>query len=168
MLHFIMEGHDVKEQYLKGSMFIQDGNAFFHTLNNLYLRLVACLQILGHMAAKQNFIFSTDSYHQDSIKSQELVPRRCSEFCILQGSVTRKPKDFKAFMTNDENKRQLCKVLLQVWSSSAAASRSERCTDVAIIVNGIAHRLLCSIKQVIFLVLFHISFNVLHHGIFFN
>ena len=118
--------------------------------------------------SKTELHFSTDSYHQDSIKSQELVPRRCSEFCILQGSVTRKPNDFKAFMTNDENKRQLCKVLLQVWSSSAAASRSERCTDVAIIVNGIAHRLLCSIKQVIFLVLFHISFNVLHHGIFFN
>ena len=116
--------------------------------------------------SKTELHFSTDSYHQDSIKSQELVPRRCSEFCILQGSVTRKPKDFKASMTNDENKRQLC--CLQVWSSSAAASHSERCTDVAIIVNGIAHRLLCSIKQVIFLVLFHISFNVLHHGIFFN
>ena len=163
-----MEGHDVEEQYPKGSMFIQDGNALFHTLNNLHLRLGTCLQILGHMAAKQNFIFSTDSYHQDSIKSQELVHRRCREFCILQGSATRKPKDFKAFMANDENKRQLYKVLLQVWSSYAAAPRLERCTDVVIIVDGIAHRLLCFIKQVIFLVLFHISFNVLHHGIFFS
>ena len=35
MLHFIIEGHDVEEQYPKRSMFIQDGNALFHTLNNL-------------------------------------------------------------------------------------------------------------------------------------
>ena len=169
MLHFIMEGHDVKEHYPKGSMFIQDGNALFPTLNNLPPKFGGiCLQILDHMTAKQNFIFSTDSYHQDSIKSQERVRRGCREQFILQESATRKPKDFKAFLTNDENKRQLCEVLLQVWSSSAAASGLERCTDVVIIVDGIAHRLLCSIKQVIFLVHFHISFNFLHHGIFFN
>ena len=41
MLYFIMEGHDVEEQYLKVSMFIQDGNALFHTLNNLPPTLVA-------------------------------------------------------------------------------------------------------------------------------
>ena len=69
------------------------------------------------MTAKQNFIFSTDSYHQDSIKSQERVIRGCGEQFILQRSATRKPKDFKAFLTNYENKRQLWEVLLQVWSS---------------------------------------------------
>ena len=53
MLHFIMEGHDVKEQYLKGSMFIQDGNALSHTLSNLPPTLGGiCLQILDHMTAK--------------------------------------------------------------------------------------------------------------------
>ena len=113
MLHFIMEGHDVEEQYLKGSMFIQDGNVLFHTLNNLPPTVGGiCLQFLDHMAAKQNFIFSADSYHQDSIKSQERVRRGCREKLILQRSATRKPKDFKAFLTNDENKRQLCEVLL--------------------------------------------------------
>ena len=123
MLHFIMEGHDVEEQYPKGSMFIQDGNALFHTLNNLPPTFGGiCLQILDHITAKQNFIFSTDSYHQDSIKSQERVCRGCGEQFILQGSATRKPKHFTAFLTNDENKRQLCEVLLQMWSSSAAAS----------------------------------------------
>ena len=111
--------------------------------------------------------FSTDCYHQDSIKIQERVRRGCREQFILQGFATRKPKYLKAVLTNDENKRQLCEVLLQVRSSSAVASRLERCTDV-IIIDGIAHRLSCFNKQVIFLVLFHISFNVLHHGIFFN
>ena len=120
------------------------------------------------MTAKQNVIFSTDSYHQDSIKSQERVIRGCGEQFILQRSATRKPKDFKAFLTNYENKRQLWEVLLQVWSSSATASRLERCTDVVFIFDGIAHRLLCPNKQMIFLVIFHILFNVFHHGIFFN
>ena len=51
-------------------MFIQDGNALFHTLNNLPPMFGGIyLQILDHMTPKQNFIFSTDSYHQDSIKS---------------------------------------------------------------------------------------------------
>ena len=147
MLHFIMEVNDVEEQYPKGSMFIQDENALFHTLNNLPPTFGGiCLHILEHMAAKQNFIFSTDSYHQNSIKSQERVRCGCGEQFILQGSATRKPKDVKAFLTNDENKRQLCKVLLQVWSSSTAASRLERCTDMVIIVDGIPQRLLCSNK----------------------
>ena len=84
------------------------------------------------------------------------------------GSATRNPKDVKAFLTNDENKRQLCEVLLQVWSSSAAASSLERYTGVVLIADGIAHRLLYSNKQVKFLVHFHILFNFLHHGIFFN
>ena len=113
MLHFIMEGHDVKEQYPKGSMFIQDGNALSHTLSNLPPTFGGiCLQILDHMTAKQNFIFSTDFYHQHSIKIQERVSRGCGEQFILQGSSKRMPKDFKAFLTNDENKRQLCEVLL--------------------------------------------------------
>ena len=85
MLYFIMEGHDVEEQYLKGSMFIQDGNTLFHTLNNLPPTFGGiCLQIFDHMAAKQNFIFSTDSYHQDSIKIQERVRRGCGEQFILK------------------------------------------------------------------------------------
>ena len=126
MLHLIMEGHDVEEQYPKGSMFIQDGDALVHTLNNLPPKFGGiCLQILDYMAAKQNFIFSIDSYHQDSIKSQERVRHGCGGQFILQGSATKNPKDFKAFLTNDKSKRQLCEVLLQVWSSSAAASRLE-------------------------------------------
>ena len=47
MLHFIMEGHDAEEHYSKGSIFIQDGKALFHTLNNLPPTFGGiCLQIL--------------------------------------------------------------------------------------------------------------------------
>ena len=114
MQHFIMEDNDVEKQYPKGSMFIQDWNVLFHTLNNLPPMFGGiCLQFLDHMAAKQNFIFSADSYQQDFIKSQGRVRRGCGEKFILQGSATRKPKDFKAFLTNvkirDSFAKYLCK-----------------------------------------------------------
>ena len=35
MLHFLMEDHNAEVQYPKDSMFIQDGNALFHTLVNM-------------------------------------------------------------------------------------------------------------------------------------
>ena len=73
MLHFIMEDHDFKEQYRKSSMFIQVGNALFHTLNNLPPTFGGiCLQILDHMAAKQTSFFYrllSPRLHQNSGKS---------------------------------------------------------------------------------------------------
>ena len=103
-------------------MFIQDGNALFHTMTNLPPTFGGiCLQILDLMVAKKSFIFSTDSYHPDSIKTQERLRRGCGDQFILEGSSTRTPKDFKAFLFNDANKKQLCELLLKVWGSSAAA-----------------------------------------------
>ena len=63
-----------------------------------------CLQVLDQMVAKKNFIFSTDSYHPDSIKSQERLRRGFSEKFIIDGPATRKPTDYKLFLSNDENK----------------------------------------------------------------
>ena len=149
IVHFLMEDHNDEVQYPNGSMFIQDGNAVFHTLANLPPTFGGiCLQILDHMVAKRSFIFSTDSYHPDSLKTQERLRRGCGDQFILEGSATRTPKDFKAFLSNDANKKQLCEVLLKVWSSSAAASRLEKCTDSVLIVDGIAYGLQYFNKQV--------------------
>ena len=106
------------------------------------------------MVSKKNFIFSTDSYHPDSIKTQERQRRGCGEQFILDGSATRKPKDFKAFLTNDTNKKQLCEVLLKVWGSTAAAARLDKCTNAVVIIEGAAHQLQYSNKQV----------NVIYHA----
>ena len=78
---------------------------------------------------------------------------------ILDESATRKPKDFKAFLTNDTNKKQLCEVLLKAWGTLAAASRLQKCTDAVIIVEGTAHRVQYSNKQVNFIVYFHFHPN---------
>ena len=110
-----MEDYNADVQYPKDSIFIQDGNALFHTLVKLPPTFGGiCFKIVDLMVSKKSFVFSEDSYHPDSIKTQERQRRRCGEQFILDGSVTRKAKDFKAFLINDANKKQLYEVLLKV------------------------------------------------------
>ena len=109
MLHFLLDDSLENASYPKDAIHIQDGNALFHALTNLpptFGRIA--LQILDQMVSKKNFIFSTDSYHPDSIKAQERLRRGCSEKLILEGVATRTPPDFKVFLCNEENKLQLC------------------------------------------------------------
>ncbi|XP_033936002.1 LOW QUALITY PROTEIN: uncharacterized protein [Pseudochaenichthys georgianus] len=67
-----------------------------------------CLQVLDQMVAKKHFLFSTDRYHPGSIQAQESLRRGSSEKILLAGPATRKPYDFKMFLTNDDNEKQLC------------------------------------------------------------
>ena len=93
------------------------------------------------MVAKKDFIFSTDSYYPDSIKSQERLRRGYSQKLIVDGPATRKPVDFKLFLANEENKRQLCQLLLRVWGSEVAAKRLEKATRSVVVVEGKAYDL---------------------------
>ena len=69
MLHYLIKQNVNEAKYPKDSMFIQDGNALFHSLKGLSPTFGGvALQMLGQMVQKGNFIFSTDSYHEDSIK----------------------------------------------------------------------------------------------------
>ena len=88
------------------------------------------------MVAKKDFIFSTDSYYPDSINSQERLYRGYSLKLIADGPATRKPVDFKLFLTDKENKRQLCQLLLRVWGSEVAAKRLEKSTRWVVVVEG--------------------------------
>ena len=40
---------------------------------------------------------------------------------IVSGDEMKRPKDWKVFLSNDDNKAQLVKVLLDTWSSAATA-----------------------------------------------
>ena len=88
------------------------------------------------MVAKKNFIFSTDDYHADSIKAQERLRRGSSQKYILNGAATRKPSDFKLFLTNDENKTQFFQLMLQVFQSQTAVCRIEKCGTAVFVVGG--------------------------------
>ena len=91
---------------------IQDGNAHFHSLIDIPpIFGELSLRILNSMMSKKQFIFSTDSYHNSSMNHKRH---------IVSGPATRKPADFKLFLTNKDDKLQLCKLLLTVWSSPTA------------------------------------------------
>ncbi|XP_014666803.1 PREDICTED: uncharacterized protein LOC106808556 [Priapulus caudatus] len=142
MFHYLMEDAPEDVPYPKDALYIQDGNALLHALTNLppTFRDI-CLQVLDQMVAKNNFIFSTDSYQADSIKAQERLRRGFSQRYIIDGPATRKPSDFRLFLTNEDNKTQLCHLLLRVWGSKAAASRLERSRTAVVVVEGRAYQL---------------------------
>uniref|UniRef100_UPI00358FADE9 uncharacterized protein n=1 Tax=Myxine glutinosa TaxID=7769 RepID=UPI00358FADE9 len=100
-----------------------------------------CDVISFWLVHSSNITVSTDSYHPESIKAQERLRRGSSEKIILAGPATRKPYDFKMFLANDDNKKQMCQLLLKVWSGQEAATRLERTEMAVLIVEGKAHQL---------------------------
>ena len=149
LLHFFTDDNQEDISYPKCALHIQDGNALFHVLTNIAPTFgEICLQVLDQMVAKKDFIFSTDSYHADSIKAQERLRRGSSQCYLIQGPATRKPSDFKLFLENEQNKTQFCELLRKVWSSNAAASRMEQCGTALVIVDGKAYQLQSSDGEV--------------------
>lgn len=150
ILHHLLEDATPQNlQYPKDALFIQDGMALLHILSNLPPTCgEICLQVLDQMVAKNDFLFSTDSYHPESIKAQERLRRGSSDKIIVAGPATRKPYDFKVFLANDDNKKQLCQLMLRVWSGQSAASRLARTNMAVLIVEGRAHRFVSSNGEV--------------------
>ena len=62
--------------------------------------------------------------------------RGSSEKFIVDGPAIRKPPDFKLFLVNDENKLQLCHLLINVWRNNDRASRLEKFCNAVITVEG--------------------------------
>ena len=87
-----------------------------------------------------DIIFSTDQYLPDSIKSLERQRRGCGEKLLLGGGSTKRPTEWKLFLSNDENKLQLVKLLLKLWSGNEYASKL-RGRKVIVICEGVAHLL---------------------------
>ena len=91
LLHIFTDDNQEDISYPKCALHIQDDNALFHVLTNTTPTFgEICLQVLDQMVAKKDFIFSTDSYHADSIKAQERLRRGYSQCYLIQGPATRK------------------------------------------------------------------------------
>ena len=145
MLHYLIKDAPKEGPYPTDNLYIQNSNALFHALKNLPPTFgEICLQILDQMVAKKNFVFSTDSYHADSIKAEERLLRSFSQQYIIEGQATRKPVDLKLFLANEENKLQLCQLLLRVWGDKAAASWLNKCGAAVAVVEGKAYQLATS------------------------
>ena len=52
-------------------------------------------------------IFSTNMYYPDSVKSMERRRRGSEDKLIIKGANTKKPKCWKEFLSNDENKHRI-------------------------------------------------------------
>ena len=141
--HCLLEGDLFQVDELPSdSFYIQDGNALFHSLINIQPIVgEVCLQILNQMVSKKDFIFSTDSYHMDSIKTQERLRRDFSQRYIVEGPATRRPSDFKLFLANEQNKSQLSQLLLHVWQSETAARHIGRISRALVVVDGRTYQL---------------------------
>jgi len=149
MLHFLLDEITEDVSYPDDAIHIQDGMALWYMLTNIPQTCGGiCLQVLDCMVAKKNFMFSTDCYHEDSIKAQERVRRGSSHKYIIDGPATRKPADFKLFLANEDNKRQLCQLLFRVWGSKVAASRLQKCGTAVIVKEGKAYQLKSSNGEV--------------------
>ena len=110
-------------------LLIEDGNALFHSIKEIpgNFRQIS-EKLFSMISQKVDVIFSTDVYKEDSVKSMESNRRGSSEKLLLQGENTKKPADWKAFLTNEGNKKQLVHVLLNAWDNDAYAKscREER------------------------------------------
>ncbi|GFS04685.1 hypothetical protein ElyMa_006501700 [Elysia marginata] len=106
------------------TIFIEDGNAHFHTLKVVKptFELIS-LQLLDRLSSKPDVIFSTDSYNKIPIKAQERFRRGRREKFLIERGHQRKPMDFKLFLQNDDNKLQMVRMLERVWGSQSAAKR---------------------------------------------
>lgn len=57
------------------------------------------------MEKTSDALFSTDMYEPNSIKGMECQRRGGGEKLIVQGKFTKKPADWKVFLSNDDNKK---------------------------------------------------------------
>ena len=80
-----------------------------------------CRKIFNSMLKNGDDVFSTDMYKENSIKSMECRRRGTSDMLIIN-SATKKPEDWKGFLSNDQNKEQLIGLLKMEWRQNEYAS----------------------------------------------
>ena len=132
---------DSPEPPTEQTLVIEDGNASFHSIKVLPPNFQEIGRKLFEMVPNDtDFIFSTDMYKENSIKSMERARRGCGEKMLIKGEKTRKPSDWKAFLSNAENKKQLIALLLAVWGSDNYAQKLQN-RQIWYICEGKAFRL---------------------------
>lgn len=124
----------------KSCLVIEDGNAIFHYIQEIPRNFEEISEMVLKTALQNSpVIFSTDMYQDCSVKGVERKRRGTGEKLIVRGEKTRRPKDWKDFLTNDENKEQLIRLLLSTWSKSFSHKLEGH--EVTLICEGRAYQL---------------------------
>ncbi len=80
-------------------------------------------KVFDGMIQSGDVVFSTDHYLPDSVKSLERKCRGCGDKLILKGAATKRPSEWKLFLSNDDNKVQFIRLLLKLWSGDEYAAK---------------------------------------------
>ena len=85
-------------------------------------------------------LYLVQTHKEDSIKAIERKMRGCGEKLVVRGESMKKPDSWKCFLANDDNKRQLVKVMLDEWSNDSIATKLHD-REVIFICEGFAYSL---------------------------
>ena len=103
---------------------IIDGNALLHSLKNIPETFGQLTEKIFHLLPQAECIhFVIDSYNVKSIKSLERMRRGSSQTLVVAWTVNKNPRDWKSFLSNDENKRNFINLLLQLWEDDKYAEQ---------------------------------------------
>jgi hypothetical protein len=139
--NYLIEDVDVEEKPPSDDrlLIIEDGNALFYSLKEIPGTFgQICDKIFHMMPYHVDVVFSTDMYVKNSVKTMERQRRGNGEQLLIQGENTRRPKDWTSFLANEENKKQLIKLLYKEWSKNTNAQHLKG-RKVIFICDGNAH-----------------------------
>lgn len=109
---------------LEKTVNIMDGNALMQSLTHLPQTFEdLAMSIFTCLPKSDTVHFVTDTYLENSIKQLERARRGSASAYIIGGRKTKLPHDFKTFLHNSENKRQLTCFLLKEWQTDRYAQR---------------------------------------------
>ena len=126
LLHALEESsHRVESlDNLSSTNYVIDGNALMHAQ-------VALPNTFGELATKMfdqlpkvpRVDFVTDSYFPMSIKNIERKRRRSDKAHLIKGPLTKVPRNWKSFLSSEENKQNFIKFLLTEWKKDIYAPK---------------------------------------------
>jgi hypothetical protein len=123
----------------KDTLTVHDGNACFYYLKDLPGSFSEiCTKVFDIMSKTADIIFSTDRYLPTSVKAMERKRRGVGSKLIIKGEATKKPPDWKQFLSNDDNKVQFIQMLLKLWRTDVYAAKL-RGRKVILICDGVPY-----------------------------
>ena len=90
---------------------MEDGNALFYIMKQVPDAFQMICRKIYETVSTGDVIVSTDMYCSSSIKTMERKRRGDGEKLIIKGPSTKRPRDWKKFLTNSENKQQFINLL---------------------------------------------------------
>ena len=99
-------------------------------------------KLLLEVSSKDSKVIASrgKKYQAGSVKTMQQKRRGCGDKIILKGQSTKRPADWKAFLSNDKNKQQFIKLLLEVSSKDSFAIKTQG-KDVVLVCKDKAFKL---------------------------